>query len=327
MSIVLLSNVLQSFCRLLRIQNPASSIQHPMKQHFDNGRIPIPQNTTGAVNAFIMAELAPLFGAEESRAMSLVLFEHYAGIGRRELLTGRETRINQSELIRIYNAVLRLKAHEPLQYITGETEFYGLKFSVNPSVLIPRPETEELVEMILAENRGRPSLTVLDVGTGSGCIPVSLARHLRDAHVYACDISAEALQTAKQNAERNEAVIVFLRADFLQPGNWDQFPPVDILVSNPPYIKRSEERTMAAHVLQHEPSQALFVPDEDALVFYRAIARFGREKLNPGGKVYVEINEALGNETAGEFLRGGYNDAEVLKDLSGKDRFVRAFRP
>jgi release factor glutamine methyltransferase len=176
--------------------------------------------------------------------------------------------------------------------------------------------------MIIRENKQQNLLKVLDVGTGSGCIPVTLAKHLAAADVYACDVSADALTIAQENAEANQVSVHFTELDFLQPETWRQLPSVDLLVSNPPYIRPSESLGMAAHVTGHEPHLALFVPGENALVFYEAIADFCLEKLNPGGKIYLEINEALGAETAAVFTGEGFNHVELRKDMSGKERFA-----
>ena len=217
--------------------------------------------------------------------------------------------------------VRRLKLHEPIQYIVGECTFHGLTFSVNPSVLIPRPETGELVERIVQRHGAAPSLRVLDIGTGSGCIAITLSRRLLHPQVMALDISAEAIRTAQGNAERNGAQVRFVCADLFDP-HLTLPGPFDLIVSNPPYVCDSEKCDMAAHVLDYEPHAALFVPDDDPLLFYRAIARRAHEWLTPGGWLYFEINAALSAETATLLVAEGYSDVRISRDMEGKNRFA-----
>src|SRR5690606_3584650 len=187
--------------------------------------------------------------------------------------------------------LIQLKEHKPLQYITGETEFYGMKFFVNENVLIPRPETEELIEWILKDVENK-NLQILDVGTGSGCIPIVLKKHLLDAEILAIDISEKALETAILNAEFHKTEINFLQTDFLNM-SFENLPEFDIIVSNPPYIGETEKSEMDENVVKFEPHSALFVPDENALVFYIKIIELAKLKLKPKGKIYVEINQRL----------------------------------
>jgi release factor glutamine methyltransferase len=220
----------------------------------------------------------------------------------------------------------------------NEAWFYGLKFEVNESVLIPRPETEELVDWIIKEVRGKKyevrrtaaahathhsPLTLLDIGTGSGCIPISLKKNLPDAEVSAIDVCSEALHTATTNALNNETEINFLLLDFLDESKWNTLGQYTIIVSNPPYIKTTEANTMSKHVLDYEPHKALFVPDDDALLFYRKIADFAMQHLHHGGAAYVEINQQLGKETVELFQQKGFT-VELRKDMSGNERMVKA---
>ncbi len=211
--------------------------------------------------------------------------------------------------------------HEPIHYNVGHTEFCGLRFRVDENVLIPRPETEELVAWVAKEQKSRP-IRLLDGGTGSGCIAVSLAHLLPEAEVEAWDISPEALSVARRNAELNNAKVVFRQQSLLAA------PPADAgfhcIVSNPPYVRELEKADMEAHVLNHEPHLALFVPDDDALRFYRALALLGRATLLPGGALYAEINEALAEETAALFRTQGYAAIEIRQDAYGKPRMLRA---
>lgn len=215
----------------------------------------------------------------------------------------------------------RLQKGEPLQYIEGKAPFCGMEFAVNSSVLIPRPETAELVDWIVCEHATQQP-RILDLGTGSGCIAIALSKQLPQATIEACDISAEALTVAKENARMNEAPVSFFTHDML-----DLSTPLphsyDILVSNPPYIRQSEAADMSIQVTEWEPHTALFVPDDDALRFYRAIAELGQtEALRPGGHIYVEINQALGKETVALFEAYGYQDVELRKDIYGNERMI-----
>ncbi len=215
----------------------------------------------------------------------------------------------------------RLQQGEPLQYIEGKAPFCGMEFAVNSSVLIPRPETAELVDWIAREHTTQQP-RILDLGTGSGCIAIALSKQLPQATIEACDISAEALTVAKENARTNEAPVSFFTHDMLDLGT--PLPhSYDILVSNPPYIRQSEAADMSIQVTEWEPHTALFVPDDDALRFYRAIAELGQtEALRPGGHIYVEINQALGKETVALFEAYGYQDVELRKDIYGNERMI-----
>ena len=215
----------------------------------------------------------------------------------------------------------RLRQGEPLQYIEGKAPFCGMEFAVNSSVLIPRPETAELVDWIVCEHATQHP-RILDLGTGSGCIAIALSKQLPQATIEACDISAEALTVAKENARTNEAPVSFFTHDMLDLGT--PLPhSYDILVSNPPYIRQSEAADMSIQVTEWEPHTALFVPDDDALRFYRAIAELGQtEALRPGGHIYVEINQALGKETVALFEAYGYQDVELRKDIYGNERMI-----
>jgi len=215
----------------------------------------------------------------------------------------------------------RLKNWEPVQYIVGAAEFYGLPFRVDRRVLIPRPETEELAEWIIRENSGKP-VRILDLGTGSGCIAVTLAKNLPQARVSACDISEDALALAGVNAEINRTSVRFFRLDLLN-GNVQMPEKVDVIVSNPPYVKQEEKSLMRRNVLDFEPDHALFVPDENPLVFYRSIALMGRKYLNDGGSLYLEINEQFPAELTRLLENTGYYGIVVRKDMSGKPRMIK----
>ena len=221
--------------------------------------------------------------------------------------------------------LVRLQAMEPIQYILEECEFYGLLFYVNPTVLIPRPETEELVEWIISDHSGQRG-NLLDIGTGSGCIAVSTGNFLKSFSVSAIDISGSALAVAKRNAERNNCQIQFMQADILKPDNIRFDDIFDVIVSNPPYVREQEKQRMSQNVVGYEPHLALFVSDDDPLVFYKTIALFGKKQLKERGKLYLETNEALGKETVTLLSSLGYKDIVLRKDIFGRDRMIRATR-
>ncbi len=217
--------------------------------------------------------------------------------------------------------LMELKNHKPVQYVLGETEFYGLKFFVNENVLIPRPETEELIEWILNDNlnfKGK----IIDIGTGSGCIPVTLKKHFLNAEIHALDLSEKALEVAQNNAGFHQTAIQFIHTDFLKM-NFDDLPMFDIIVSNPPYIAQTEKNSMDKNVAEFEPASALFVPNENPLIFYERIIELANEKLNPNGKIYVEINQNLARETE-ELFKNNFKFVELRKDISVNFRMVKA---
>jgi release factor glutamine methyltransferase len=223
----------------------------------------------------------------------------------------------------LYNGILKeLKTGKPVQYVLGETLFYGLSFKVNPAVLIPRPETEELVEWVLESvaAEAMSGLQILDVGTGSGCIAVVLKKHMDTAGVFALDVSKDSLSMASDNAVINEVVINFIEADIREYSGRETF---DVIVSNPPYITTNEKREMHENVLAHEPHLALFVSNEDPLVFYKAIADFALLNLKPDGLLFFEINEHLGKETVQILNDKSFIDIELRRDMQGKDRMIK----
>lgn len=273
----------------------------------------------------LVAVLLPVYESAEARSIAFLLLKSKLGITKTAVLTDQKTEPVPSDLMA--NWITRLQNHEPVQYIIGETEFYGRMFFVNPDVLIPRPETEELVAWVLENNRIKKSKTcrILDIGTGSGCIAVSLALEIPAAEVWAMDISAGALSVAGQNAQRQGAGVHFRQTDFLNgPFPADLPTRFDIVVSNPPYITRREQALMHANVLEHEPHTALFVTDHDPLVFYRHIARYCRQCLCPDGQYYVETNENLAAETA-QLIQSSGLTAHIRHDLFGKPRMISGY--
>lgn len=248
-----------------------------------------------------------------------------------ESLTGFNLRANRDQgfnpdpctLNMLTDIKKRLLKAEPIQYILNEAWFYDIPFFVNKNVLIPRPETEELVNAIIRDHRDLPPVRILDIGTGSGCIPVILKRKLPEATVTACDISPDALAVARKNAAKYQLDIQLMQLDFLEETNWTKLPPIDVLVSNPPYIPLADKATMHKNVLNYEPALALFVPDEDPLLFYRKIADAAGSILAPEGRIYLEVHENLAADTRQLFEAKGFL-ASIKTDMQGKQRFVVA---
>lgn len=219
----------------------------------------------------------------------------------------------------------RLAAGEPVQYILGEADFFGLKFNVNPAVLIPRPETEELVFWIEETANAHPHLrSVLDIGTGSGCIPITLKKRLPRLDISALDVSEKALQTARENAEKNAVAVDFILQDILNEKGWGSLPTCDIIVSNPPYIPTREKTLMPSHVLEHEPHLALFTTDENPLIFYKKITAFARQKLSKSGFLFFECNEYNAEEVAAHVRANGFDYVKIKEDMQGKKRMIAA---
>ncbi len=233
-----------------------------------------------------------------------------------------DVRVSESQLLKIHFGVKDLLKHKPLEYILEEVEFYEMKFKVNQNVLIPRPETEELVDLIWKNSSSSPAKPKLfDIGSGSGCIAICLSK-LLNADTYAVDCSKEAIKIAKQNATTNCAEVKFIETDFLTVANWKYLPKkIDIIVSNPPYVRKSEKLLMKPNVLDYEPEKAIFVDDENPLIFYKAIADFAFKNLSEKGKIYLEINEFLAVETA-EVFKSLYPKVKLINDLNGKKRFL-----
>ncbi|HWZ21502.1 MAG TPA: peptide chain release factor N(5)-glutamine methyltransferase, partial [Cytophagaceae bacterium] len=239
-------------------------------------------------------KLEGIYGAQEAKSIVFLLLENLFFLSRPEILSDKKVLIENNNLLDSYTE--RLLRGEPIQYILGQTEFYGYSFEVNPSVLIPRQETEELVHLIISEHKKKNVGSILDIGTGSGCIAISLKKAFPQASVYALDVSEEVLATAKRNALVNKVEINFLKKDILLTDS--SIPETTIIVSNPPYVLHSEKKSMKNNVLEHEPYLALFADDENPLIFYKAIAEKAKKYLLPDGQLYFEINEQFGKETA-----------------------------
>ena len=274
--------------------------------------------------ASIRKELAGIFAGEEIESLIFLIFENLKGYSRtRFLLSKEEILLSKDELGEIKSIVTRLKNHEPIQYILGKTEFYGLPFYSVPGVLIPRPETEELVQWIIQENTNT-SPTILDIGTGTGCIAISLRKNIEQATVLACDISSVCIKTALRNAELNAASVSVFEYNILKNTLEVNFPKLDLIVSNPPYVRDTEKLLMEKNVLEYEPELALFVPDKNPLIFYERISDFALAHLKNCGSLYFEINEAFGKECVEMLETKGFSNIIVKKDINGKDRMIRA---
>jgi len=266
--------------------------------------------------------LVPVYGKGEAQAIARLIYEVRYGLTLSDLLMGRDSNVPQDELEQI---AIRLERQEPVQYILGQAEFCGRTFMVNKHVLIPRPETEELCQWIIAAD----ATNILDIGTGSGCIAITLAAEMPEAEVTAWDISEEALKVAKENAKRTNVHVKFEQVDALHLTSdiCHQTSDVfDLIVSNPPYICNKERVAMETNVLEHEPHTALFVPDDDPLLFYRAIAQYGQTALKEGGWLYFEINPLYAEDLRAILSKMSYYDIEIKEDQYGKQRMIRAKR-
>ena len=264
--------------------------------------------------------LTPIYDATEAESFFYLILENRLQMKRVDLALHPEIEFSESQL-QDYNDILKkLEQQIPIQYILGSTSFYGLEFEVNENVLIPRPETEELVSWILSNHDSSTHLKILDIGTGSGCIAIALAKNLPNAQVFAIDVSEKALATAKNNADRNEVKVNFIKQDILNTENLEQ--SFDIIVSNPPYVRNLEKDEIKQNVLTHEPHLALFVEDQNALIFYDKIANLSQRHLNPNGQLYFEINQYLGKEMMQLLEQKGFSAIELRKDIYGNDRMV-----
>jgi len=272
---------------------------------------------------FIHETLSPLYEPSEIESFKRLIFNSFFGYSAKEMILNANQIISNADSQRIEKIISRLRNAEPIQYILGVTEFYGLAFNVEPGVLIPRFETEELVDLIVKRKKNA-GIKIIDIGTGSGCIAVSLKKFLPESEVWGCDVSDKALEISKQNAALNNVEIKLEKFDVLGFLSFME-GDFDLIVSNPPYVTNNEKKLMQENVLNYEPAGALFVPDDDPLLFYREIALKSEQLLKPGGELYFEINEAYGKEVSAMLVEKGFT-AEVYKDINGKDRMVFAHR-
>jgi len=284
----------------------------------------------GALEEHYKLELAPLYESDEAKILFSLAAEQVLAMSPSRLMMQKDEAISFINMQKLLSILNDLQIGKPIQHILGEAHFYGLVFKVNENVLIPRPETEELVEWIISvcctqfsisSYESPKKLSMLDIGTGSGCIPITLKKHLPNTQVTTLDVSADAIAVAKQNALQIGVEINFITADILTFQSQEKF---DFIVSNPPYIRDLEKMEMHNNVLLHEPHLALFVSDENPLIFYKAIADFAKTNLKPNGKLFFEINEYLGKETVDMLFSKGFNNIELRKDMQGKDRMVKA---
>jgi release factor glutamine methyltransferase len=289
--------------------------------------------TVKDVSAEFRRELEALYDKREIDSLSMLVLAENAGTSPAKIKAFPELEIPAKQAAIIDEVLIRLKTGEPIQYILGHTEFYSLQFMVNPSVLIPRPETEELVEWVissvnskqLAVGSGPQPNHILDIGTGSGCIAISLKKNLDDVQVSAMDISTEALQTAKENAELNNVSVNFIKADILNLTNHSPLTtPYSVIVSNPPYVTLEDKKQMHINVTDFEPHNALFVPDDDPLVFYKAIIDFATKNLKKNGLLFFEINESYGKQIVDLLNVKSFKNAELKKDMSDRFRMIKA---
>ena len=272
--------------------------------------------------AIFQNELSSWYDEKEVDSFFYITLEHLHHKKRLDLALQPTMEMSWEEEMQWKKVLEELKKQKPIQYIIGKTEFYGLPFEVNADTLIPRPETEELVDLILVESRKSKveSITILDIGTGSGCIAISLAKNLPNASVFALDVSEKALELAKKNAELNKVEVHFIQKNILETDDLDQ--QFDIIVSNPPYVRLLEKAEIKPNVLAYEPHLALFVDDTDALLFYRKIAQLALKNLSKNGKLYFEINQYLGKETVELLEQFDFKDVRLIKDIYGNDRMI-----
>ena len=286
----------------------------------------IATNKLSDLYEFYKTELLSVYDIEELYAIFELVCEHYLRYSKADTKLKFNENLNQSDVLKIYDTAKALKTGEPIQYILGEADFYNLKFNVNSSTLIPRPETEELVDIILKSqttNNSFQSNRILDIGTGSGCIPITLKKNLPHSNVIGLDISEKALEVAKSNAIKNKVVVNFLNLDILS--NNQQLCTYNIIISNPPYVLNSEAKQMDARVLEHEPHVALFVEDNDPIIFYKRIIDLCAKHLEESGFLYFELNPLYAIDV-NNYANASkiFNFTEVLKDMSGKQRFLKA---
>lgn len=272
-----------------------------------------------------IASLKKIYSNGEAHAIANIAFEHFAKTSKKDLLL-KSNEILSDEIYSSLNSALnKLLTHEPIQYIINEAWFYNLKFYVTNDVLIPRPETEELVHEVINFLKINNGKSVLDIGTGSGCISISIKKNIPNANVMAIDVSEAALEVAKKNATTNNIAIDFRTTDFLDENNYAAFEKFDVIISNPPYIPEDEKNILDKNVTAHEPHLALFVPQNDSLIFYKRILSFAENHFNQNGRIFLETHENLAKETAALFIEKNYK-VEIKKDMQGKERMLIIYR-
>jgi release factor glutamine methyltransferase len=281
-------------------------------------------NNIKDISAEFKNKLQNIYLLNEIQQILFIVFEEYANLSKVEVITYPEKEITETQYEKIKNILSKLIEEKPIQYILGKADFYGMTFYVNNHVLIPRQETEELVDYIINHHKDRQLLSVIDFGTGSGCIAISLAANLLQPNIYAVDISTEAIKTARKNAAFSRVSVNFIKNDILNLDFSILPDKVDIIVSNPPYVCNSEKKLMKKNVLEYEPQTALFVNDNNPLIFYDKIAIAGTKLLKKKGNIIFEINEKFAMQIKNLLISKGYENIEIIKDLNGKDRIVKA---
>jgi release factor glutamine methyltransferase len=266
----------------------------------------------------IRDEIEPIYG-HEADMLAMFIVEDVSGFNSTDILTDHKFQTGPNFRSTILKYILQLKRQEPIQYILGKAYFYENMYEVNENTLIPRPETEELVKLVLDHTRSQNPITLLDIGVGSGCIATTIALKLPQAGVDGLEVSMSAIMVAERNAKRLGAEVNFIQADIFTYAPNKEY---DIIVSNPPYVRNSEKKLMNSNVIDHEPAKALFVEDEDPLIFYDRIVEFSKEALLRGGGIFFEVNENFAKEVAGILEDGSFHQIEVVKDINDKDRFV-----
>ena len=295
-----------------------------------------------AAERYIRQQLSTIYEEQEAATIANMVLEHITGYTRLDRITKKEDGLTAAQTDRLQQYIHRLQRHEPVQYVLQEAWFYGMRLYVNNSVLIPRPETEELVQWIIDDTKASgkdvfirraneadesTQLKILDVGSGSGCIALALKKAMPKADVWGCDVSDEALTVARRNGADLNIRVDFVALNFLDAAQQLQLPIVDIIVSNPPYIPLKDKAQMQPNVVAHEPHTALFVPDNDALIFYKAIIGFAKKRLYDKGTIYMEIHEDLGEAVVLLFSEAGFQNVRLKKDMQGKNRMVKAEPP
>jgi release factor glutamine methyltransferase len=279
---------------------------------------------------YVKKELTSLYDEREAGNITALVMENITQLKKIDRIFNKQNLLSKDSEMLLKTYVKELLEHKPVQYVLNECWFAGMKLFVNEHVLIPRPETEELADWVATETAKISAvgnaITMLDVGTGSGCLAIALKKRLPEATVFACDISGPSLEVARRNAADNLAEVNFEQCDFLDDSAWNRLPAADIIVSNPPYIPLQNSESMHDNVLRYEPHLALFVPDDEPLLFYRAITSFARTHLSPQGSIYVEIQEDLAKPVLGLFSGNGFSHLRLKQDLQGKDRMISASR-
>ncbi len=287
----------------------------------------VSSNLVRDIYTYYATKLSDFVDEREAKQQVLALLLHFFGIDRMRMALEPELRLSESELLTIHMAIKELLTHKPIQYVLGGTHFHGHWFALDENTLIPRPETEELVQRIVDDPIGSKVKTIIDFGTGSGCIAITLKLLLRTPQVFGLDISKKALQMAKKNAQSLHSDVSFFEFDILGLGSDEALPTADLFVSNPPYVLENERTKMKANVLDFEPTNALFVPDDQPLIFYQRITELAFTRLKPGGMLWFEINEAFGTQIIQLLDQSGMTQIALQKDIHGRDRFVSCIKP